>query len=629
MAKVFTQEEIEALGMNPHVKNVRNNRLTLTYEFRLILWNEWAKNPSVSTIRKILEFNGFDCNMFGAKYIYSLHLNFKRYGKPSGATNKILGENALSFKTNKIDNDFLVSTGKFIKNGEKGIKFHPNFVQEIYHTYPEVTIEEKLKEYDIDPEIVGYQRIYQLKQILDGNGTSSIKSCYDDNVVCKYVNHPYIKRINSHQLSFNDHFYNETQIFKEFHIDQILSIFEVNYHDLTVSRKNNIKYKINHWNHEDIEPVNEVSSIMIKINTNKIEAMMNMIDNHFKLVKESVPSMSPLERKELCSWIDWLPKDRYSFTVQKILKAVGVSKTNYYHIIGSETYAQSCTSKDIQDSADVELIKKVLNSEKYPMGSRMVYMKMKEITGIQFGRNKIMRLMKKYGLLCKVRKSNTSRQAMKQMLDENCKPNLLKRQFRFNKPLTTFLTDVTYLKFGNNQTAYKSTIKDASSGKIISCVVSNSNDLILADDTIENLNQIQVNNAALFHSDQGTLYLNPSFQLKLKKMGFIQSMSRRGNCWDNASQESYFGHFKDECIFRDCSTVEEVQKMVDEYIDYYNYRRPQWTRNKMTPDEYEKYLLSMSDEDFQKYSDNERQKYDTMMAKAKENALKRAKDIGA
>ena len=101
-------------------------------------------------------------------------------------------------------------------------------------------------------------------------------------------------------------------------------------------------------------------------------------------------------------------------------------------------------------------------------------------------------------------------------------------------------------------------------------------------------------------------------------------MSRRGNCWDNASQESFFGHMKDECDLSGCSTPEEVKEMIDNYVYYYNNERPQWTRNKMTPTEYEEYLNSLSDNEYSDYLQNEQEKYDKMMKKAREKALKRA-----
>lgn len=90
-----------------------------------------------------------------------------------------------------------------------------------------------------------------------------------------------------------------------------------------------------------------------------------------------------------------------------------------------------------------------------------------------------------------------------------------------------------------------------------------------------------------------------------------------------------FGHMKDECDLSGCSTPEEVKEMIDNYVYYYNNERPQWTRNKMTPTEYEDYLNSLSDNEYSDYLQNEQEKYDKMMKKAREKALKRAVELGA
>ncbi len=74
-------------------------------------------------------------------------------------------------------------------------------------------------------------------------------------------------------------------------------------------------------------------------------------------------------------------------------------------------------------------------------------------------------------------------------------------------------------------------------------------------------------------------------------MGCIQSMSRKGNCLDNAPTESFFGHMKDEIDTRECKTFEELEKYIDMHIHYYNNERPQWTKKKMTPVEYRNHLL--------------------------------------
>ncbi|MGL4761066.1 MAG: transposase, partial [Sarcina sp.] len=81
-------------------------------------------------------------------------------------------------------------------------------------------------------------------------------------------------------------------------------------------------------------------------------------------------------------------------------------------------------------------------------------------------------------------------------------------------------------------------------------------------------------------------------QKLLKKNKLGQSMSRRGNCWDNAPQESFFGHMKDEIIFKELQSLTNVIKAIDDYIDYYNYHRCQWNLKKMTPVQYRNHLLA-------------------------------------
>ena len=88
---------------------------------------------------------------------------------------------------------------------------------------------------------------------------------------------------------------------------------------------------------------------------------------------------------------------------------------------------------------------------------------------------------------------------------------------------------------------------------------------------------------AFIHSDQGSHYTSPTFQKHVKKLGLKQSMSRRGNCWDNALQESFFGHFKDEANLKQCNTLEELKKEIRNYMSYYNNYRYQWNLKKMSP----------------------------------------------
>jgi putative transposase len=82
-------------------------------------------------------------------------------------------------------------------------------------------------------------------------------------------------------------------------------------------------------------------------------------------------------------------------------------------------------------------------------------------------------------------------------------------------------------------------------------------------------------------------YTHPKIWLKINKSGFQQSMSRRGNCWDNAFMESFFGHMKDEVDYKECQTLAELRARVGDYIAFYNSERYQWTLKKMTPDQFD------------------------------------------
>ncbi|WP_038281456.1 IS3 family transposase, partial [Lacrimispora celerecrescens] len=81
-----------------------------------------------------------------------------------------------------------------------------------------------------------------------------------------------------------------------------------------------------------------------------------------------------------------------------------------------------------------------------------------------------------------------------------------------------------------------------------------------------------------------------SFRQLLKDKELRQSMSRRGNCWDNAPQESFFGHMKDEIHLSRCTTYEELCTEINDYMDYYNNERYQWELAKLSPNQYAEYL---------------------------------------
>lgn len=625
MAKYFTPQEIEILKANPNVKAVRENRLTLTYEFRLKLWDHYQNGDSLKTV---FIQHGFDPQMIGAEYIHNREKNFKKYGCPSRGTNKVFGANESRQANTQEEIRSLLESGLFVKS-RKGIAFHPDFIDELYHQYPDMSIEDALINKGIDPTIAGYQRIYQLKKLFSGEDHERVKA-YDDAIIEKLRSHPYIKRVSRKQIVFHDQFYNEAARFGSFHIDRILSIFGIDYHLIPIQTRNRLKYNLNHRRNKHDEGImTDDIDLLCRIEHNKHEAMMDLIDAGFTKCRACIPYLSCQKRKLLCELIQKMPEDvERTYTKRAILHKVGISKTSYYAILQNEAYGMKEQRQDEQDAEDIESIKQVIDYKGYPKGSRQITMMMPRLCGKKFSRGKVIRLMRKGELACFVRKPNNQKRASKEMLERNTKPNKLKRRFRLERPLKNILTDVSYLKHGVGQTLYLSCLKDASSGRVLGSVVRKHNDAQLAEDTLVELKKHTLDAGCLIHSDQGILYLSPHFQEQVEAMGLIQSMSRRGNCWDNAPQESFFGHFKDECDYRSCVSVEEVAQMVEEYMEYYNNERPQWTRNKMTPMEFESYLLDMDDEDFSSYRRREEEKYEKMMAQAAVKAKKRAEDMG-
>ena len=618
MAKRFTNEEIELLSKSPYVKNIRQNRLTLTHEFRCILYDEWIKQPSTSQIRNTLKSYGFDCSMLGTDLIWSIMSNFKCNGRPSGGKNKVFGQRPYAVEL--YDNSFLIDSGVFIKAGSL-VRFSSSFIDKASKEYPSVSIESLLESYGLDPEKVGYQRIYKLKKKLKNGETPKEK--ISAKAIEKYTTHPYVKRCNADYFTLNKQFYNEALIFTSYPIDEILGIFDIDGSDLPVRVQNKIKEQLSSWKGDFDDMVVECDQeFRCRIQHNRMRALEKLSMMHFDSIRKILPSLTPEQKKALCIWIRDLPHDRYDYSIRSILKRVGISKSSYYSILSNNDYGM----KERQDEIDFEYIRKVMDYKGFIKGTRTIYMMLPDICGVHFGRNKILRLMRKYNCICAIRRERTELKANRELLKNNRKPNLLKRRFRLARPGEILLTDVSYLKYGLNRTEYLSCVKDAVSGRVVSHITSSGNDLNLAMDTIDTLGPSE---DAIFHSDQGSLYFNDLFQDRLKKLGYRQSMSRRGNCWDNASQESFFGHMKDECDLSGCSTPEEVKKMIDDYVYYYNNERPQWTRNKMTPTEYEDYLNSLSDNEYSDYLQNEQEKYDKMMKKAREKALKRAVELGA
>lgn len=277
------------------------------------------------------------------------------------------------------------------------------------------------------------------------------------------------------------------------------------------------------------------------------------------------------------------------FSVSYLCEVAGVSRSGYYRWV-------SCASaRQDREKADYEqhmLIKDIFLKKHRKAGWRVVRMGL-ERQSIIMNPKKIRRLMRKFDMITQVRRKNPYRHIAKATQEHRTAPNALGRKFNQGVPFKVFGTDITYLYDGRGQRSYLSVVLDMATGEVVSHHLSATLGLDLS---LNVLNQLATKlgperlNGALIHSDQGFHYTHPFYIKQLADWGVVQSMSRKGNCLDNAPVESFFGHLKDELDLSLCHSLDQVLAEVDEYINYHNHHRYQWERKKMAPVEYRSHL---------------------------------------
>ncbi len=284
-----------------------------------------------------------------------------------------------------------------------------------------------------------------------------------------------------------------------------------------------------------------------------------------------------------------LLRDNNLLNISWLCECAGVSRSGYYNWVSSQ---ESRNKRDEKDKKDFEVILAAYQFRGYDKGKRGIYMRLLNM-GIRMNLKKISRLMNKFNLRCPIRKANPYRRMAKALKTSNVAENLLNREFKKHGARAVLLTDITYMFYGNSQKAYLSTIMDAFTKQVLSFVLSDSLEVDFVLETVNILirdHGISLTKETLIHSDQGCHYTSIKFQELILKEEIRQSMSRRGNCWDNAPQESFFGHMKDEMHIDKCSTFVELKREVYNYMDYYNNDRYQWDLAKLSPNQYFRYL---------------------------------------
>ena len=277
--------------------------------------------------------------------------------------------------------------------------------------------------------------------------------------------------------------------------------------------------------------------------------------------------------------------------VTTLCDLAGVSRSGYYRYLANE---EKRRLREEADKKDFDLILAAYKYRGYDKGAEGIHMRLLH-QGIIMNPKKIRRLMNKYGLRCPIRQPNPYKQMAKAIKTSHVAANIVNREFG-KGPRKVLLTDITFLFYnGHRDVCYLSTILDACTHEILAYQLSQNLKVDFVLNTVDELikkHGATLDNETIVHSDQGCHYTSLAFIEKLKDAEFVQSMSRRGNCWDNAPQESFFGHMKDHIRAKiaDMTTYEQVVAQVDDYMDYYNNDAGQTSLKKLTPSEYYKYL---------------------------------------
>lgn len=288
---------------------------------------------------------------------------------------------------------------------------------------------------------------------------------------------------------------------------------------------------------------------------------------------------------------DTIQQSQFKQFTKYFCELLGVSRSGYYSFLKA---ADSRLEREQTDLEAKEIIMKAFNRRGYKKGSRSIKMILNNEYDHEISRKKIQRIMNKYGIVCPHRRSNPYKKIAKATKEHQVVSNKLNREFKQGIPGKVLLTDITYLPYNGKNMAYLSAIKDASTNELMAYHVSDRITLDIATKTIQKLmknKKTKLDSKAFIHSDQGSHYTSPKYQKLLKKSGLGQSMSRRGNCWDNAPMESFFGHLKDEVDYQSCKTLDELKAKINHYMVYYNNYRYQWNLKKMTPIQYRNHLL--------------------------------------
>ena len=277
----------------------------------------------------------------------------------------------------------------------------------------------------------------------------------------------------------------------------------------------------------------------------------------------------------------WIQSHWKEFSIASMCEFLNVSRSGFY-----DWQDAPKTEREKENEELIEQLGILFQEGRGTYGTRRLKRKLKEV-GYTVSRRRISRLMKRAGLVCKTKRKFrvTTDSKHKQPIA----PNLLERQFTVDKPKQTYVGDITSIETQEGW-LYLAVVIDLYSRQVVGWSMDKRMQAKLVNDAfLMAIWKAKPAKGLIWHTDRGSQYASDSHRKILKQHGVIQSMSRKGNCWDNAVAESFFHTLKTElthhCKFK---TREEAKQEIFEYIEvFYNRIRLHSTNDYLSPVDYE------------------------------------------
>jgi putative transposase len=271
---------------------------------------------------------------------------------------------------------------------------------------------------------------------------------------------------------------------------------------------------------------------------------------------------------------------RHRHSVKDLCEFLGVSRSGYYCYLSRK-------HKTDKDQELKERIHYIYGLRNKIYGYRRIQAELMRMFGLRVNHKKVLRIMQNLGIQSIIRRRRFYQNQYRTPMGVRVADNLLNRQFYAEHPNQKWVTDVTWIPAGG-QLLFLSAIMDLFNNEIVAFHISSRNDNALVLNTVRKALEKRGDvSGTILHSDRGFQYTSHDYHHMLAQFSLRPSMSRRGNCLDNAPIESFFSHLKTEALqYHHIQDPGQAQILIEQYIQFYNEERIQLKLNKLTPVEY-------------------------------------------